>query len=356
MSSIPSGVDMDTQQTGLPDDDPTAAERKKDHIELAFQSQIAAATLDPRFYYEPIIAAHPEENTDDGFSFLGKTMRLPLWVSSMTGGTEKAQRINHNLARACREFGMGMGLGSCRPLLYSDERLSDFAVRDLIGKDQLLFANLGIAQLELLVEEGELWRVSTMLQKLDADGLIIHVNPLQEWLQPEGDRFRHAPLVTIKAVMNGLPDLPIIVKEVGQGMGKESLRALLQLPLAAIDFAASGGTNFAKLELLRSDPLKHHVFEPLARVGHGANEMVDLVNELKQEMGAQVQCEHIIISGGVQNFLDGYYLTEKIRFKSIYGQASAFLRYAQEDYEQLQTYVQAQARGLKIAKTFLRLK
>lgn len=356
MSSIPSGVDMDTQQTGLPDDDPTAAERKKDHIELAFQSQMAAATLDPRFYYEPIIAAHPEEGTDNGFSFLGKTMRLPLWVSSMTGGTEKAQRINQNLARACREFGMGMGLGSCRPLLYSDDRLSDFAVRELIGKDQLLFANLGIAQLEQLVEEGELWRINSMLQKLDADGLIIHVNPLQEWLQPEGDRFRHAPLVTIKAIINSLPDLPIIVKEVGQGMGKESLRALLQLPLAAIDFAASGGTNFAKLELLRSDPLQHHVFEPLARVGHGAREMVEIVNELKHELGPRVQCEHIIISGGVQNFLDGYYLTEKIEFKSIYGQASAFLRYAQEDYEQLQTYVQAQARGLKVAKTFLRLK
>lgn len=356
MTSIPSGVDTDTQKAGLPDNDPTAAERKKDHIELAFQSQVAAAALDSRFYYEPIVAAHPDENAETGFSFLGKTMSLPLWVSSMTGGTEKAHRINHNLARACREFGMGMGLGSCRPLLYSDERLSDFAVRELIGSEQLLFANLGIAQLEQLVEEGELWRITTMLQKLEADGLIIHVNPLQEWLQPEGDRFRHAPLVTIKAIINSLPDLPVIVKEVGQGMGKESLRALLQLPLAAIDFAASGGTNFAKLELLRSDPLKHHVFEPLARVGHGASEMVDLVNELKQELGPKVKCEHIIISGGVQNFLDGYYLTEKIQFKSIYGQASAFLRYAQEDYEQLQTYVQAQARGLKVAKTFLRLK
>nr|WP_245569351.1 isopentenyl-diphosphate delta-isomerase [Lewinella cohaerens] len=356
MSSILSSVDMNTQQAGLPDDDPTAAERKKDHIELAFQSQVAAATLDARFYYEPIIAAHPAEDTAEEFSFLGKTMKLPLWVSSMTGGTEKAQRINQNLARACREFGMGMGLGSCRPLLYSDERLSDFAVRELIGEDQLLFANLGIAQLEQLIADEELWRVSAMIKKLDADGLIIHVNPLQEWLQPEGDRFQHAPLVTIKAVLSGLPDLQIIVKEVGQGMGKESLRALLQLPLAAIDFAASGGTNFAKLELLRSDPAKHLVYEPLAKVGHGADEMVELVNELKEELGSQLQCEHIIISGGVQNFLDGYYLTEKIQFKSIYGQASAFLRHAQDDYEQLQTYVQAQARGLKVAKTFLRLK
>lgn len=356
MSSIPSTVDIDPNKAVLPDDDPTAATRKQDHIELAFKSQVAAATLDSRFYYEPIIAAHPTEDTSEGFTFLGKTMRLPLWVSSMTGGTEKAQRINQNLARACQEFGMGMGLGSCRPLLYSDERLSDFAVRDLIGPEQLLFANLGIAQLEPLVENGEMWRINSMLQKLAADGLIIHVNPLQEWLQPEGDRFKQPPLVTIEAVLKQLPDLPIIVKEVGQGMGRESLRALLQLPLAAIDFAASGGTNFAKLELLRSEPAKHLVYEPLARVGHQAEEMVDLVNALKLELGAQVQCKHIIISGGVQNFLDGYYLMEKIQFKSIYGQASAFLRHAQEDYEQLRTYVQAQARGLNVAKTFLRLK
>jgi isopentenyl-diphosphate delta-isomerase len=179
---------------------------------------------------------------------------------------------------------------------------------------------------------------------------------LQEWLQPEGDRFRYAPLVTIKTVLDTLPDVPIIVKEVGQGMGLESLRALLQLPLAAVDFAASGGTNFAKLELLRSDQTKHLVYEPLAKVGHTASEMVDLVNDLKVELGDRVQCEHIIISGGIQTFLDGYYLKEKINFPSIYGQASPFLRYAQEDYEQLRTYVQAQARGLKVAETFLRLK
>lgn len=357
MSSIPQKVDIDPIKNNFPDDDPTAAERKKDHIELAFKSQVTAAMLDERFYYEPLLAAHPtQEDSWPAFSFLGKQMRLPLWVSSMTGGTEKAHRINHNLAQACREFGMGMGLGSCRPLLYSDERLADFAVRDIIGAEQLLFANLGIAQLEQVLEADECWRISEMIAKLDADGLIIHVNPLQEWLQPEGDRFRQPSLQTIQQIIEKLPELPIIVKEVGQGMGRASLRALLQLPLAAIDFAASGGTNFAKLELLRSEPERQMIYEPLARIGHTAAEMVQLVNELKVELGEQVQCEQIIISGGVKTFLDGYYLMEKTNFSSIYGQASAFLRHAQDDYEKLQTYVRAQAQGLVLARHYLTVK
>jgi len=110
-------------------EDPTAEDRKKDHIELAFQSQVAVHSLDQRFYYEPLLAAHPTATTLAPFSFLNKTMQVPLWVSSMTGGTAMANTINHHLARACGEFGMGMGLGSCRSLLYSDEYLADFNVR-----------------------------------------------------------------------------------------------------------------------------------------------------------------------------------------------------------------------------------
>lgn len=340
----------------LPDNDPTAAERKRDHIELAFQSQITAAQLDGRFSYEPLLAAHPGTEGWGAFPFLGKTMRLPLWVSSMTGGTEKAHRINHNLAHACRDFGMGMGLGSCRPLLYSDERLADFAVRDLIGDEQLLFANLGIAQLETLIATNELWRVAALVDKLAADGLIIHVNPMQEWLQPEGDRFQHPPLDTIRTVLDALPNIPLIVKEVGQGMGRASLRALLQLPLAAVDFAASGGTNFAMLELLRAAPEQRDLFGPLAHVGHSADEMVDTANALKIELGQHLRCQHIIISGGIQTFLDGYYLVKKLQISSIYGQASAFLRHAQGDYADLHAYVASQARGLALAQAFLSIK
>ena len=289
------------------------------------------------------------------FLFLGKTMQVPMWVSSMTGGTEMARTINKNLARACGEFGMGMGLGSCRALLYSDERIEDFDVRQFMGDGLPLFANLGIAQLEQLIDKGELQRVRQLVDKLQADGLIIHINPLQEWLQPEGDRYDKSPLETITTFMEKV-DVPVIVKEVGQGMGYQSLKALMQLPLSAIDFAANGGTNFARLEMQRGDASKANIYEQLAFVGHSAEEMVAIYNQLLDELGDKVKCRQVIISGGVKNFLDGYYLINKIKTNAVYGQASGFLRHARGNYEELRAYVRSQVEGLELANAFLSVK
>ena len=336
-------------------EDTNAVARKKDHIELAFKSQVEDNQLDKRFYYEPLLSAHPNKNILPEFQFLGKKMRAPVWVSSMTGGTELASKINHNLARACRDFGMGMGLGSCRSLLYSDEYLADFNVRPFIGDNLPLYANLGIAQLEQLIDNKEYYVITNLIDKLQADGLIVHVNPFQEWLQPEGDRFKYAPIDTIKNLLDNL-DLKIIVKEVGQGMGYESLKALFQLPLEAIDFAANGGTNFAKLELLRSDETKQLIYGQLANVGHSAADMVDITNDIINELGDKALVNQVIISGGVRTFLDGYYLINKLNTNCVYGQASAFLKHARGSYEELYDYVNAQIEGLELANTFLKIR
>ncbi|MEZ4918707.1 MAG: isopentenyl-diphosphate delta-isomerase [Saprospiraceae bacterium] len=335
--------------------DPTAAERKKDHIDLAFKSQVEQGLLDERFDYEPMLAAHPKPGSLAPIDFLGKKLRAPIWVSSMTGGTSHANVINHNLARACGEFGMGMGLGSCRQLLYSDEHLADFQVRPDIGPDAPLFANLGIAQLEQLLAEKAGDKIAELLEKLDADGLIIHVNPLQESMQPEGDLFARAPLDTIEESLS-IVKKPIIVKEVGQGFGPRSMRALLQLPLAAIEFAAAGGTNFAKLELLRGNPLKQQIFANFTQVGHTAANMLQSVSDILSEPGFQPQTKHLIMSGGVRDFMDGYYLLQKSPLPAVYGQASGFLKHAQADYETLQEYVASQIWGLELAYAYLRLR
>ena len=229
--------------------DPESALRKKDHIELALNSQ--ESSLDKRFIYEPVHGNHLGKLNVE-LDLASKSMKYPLWISSMTGGTEYAGEINHNLARACAEFGLGMGLGSCRSLLYSDEYLADFDVRSTIGNERPLFGNLGIAQIEELMHSGELGRVEELMEKLRIDGLIIHINPLQEWLQPEGDRISVDPIITLQRFLDALP-IPVIVKEVGQGMGYQSLQSLLNLPLEALDFGAHGGTNFSKLELSRSN-------------------------------------------------------------------------------------------------------
>ena len=342
---------METPQPGKRSEDPTAERRKQDHIALAFEAQVASG--DDRFYYEPALSAHPGE-LDLSIDFLNKRMRAPIWVSSMTGGTEWAGKINGNLARACRQYGLGMGLGSCRILLYDDEHLPDFAVRPLLGDEQLLYANLGIAQLEELFERGHQDRITELVRRLDADGLIVHINPMQEWLQPEGDRFRHPPIDTIKRVLD--LDLSVIVKEVGQGMGPESIRALLQLPIDALDFGALGGTNFALLEMMRQDAAVLEDYSDLATLGHTAPEMVDFVNHALEDLGGRVNCRQVIISGGVRNFLDGYYLMKKISLPAIYGQASGFLRHAHESADSLNAYVERQIEGLRLAGTFLRVR
>lgn len=334
--------------------DPTASDRKKDHIALAFESRVTQDQIDQRFYYEPIAQAHPIDHALLEMIFLGKPFKAPIWVSSMTGGTGLAKTINQNLAKACGEYGLGMGLGSCRQLLESDEYLADFQVRKWMH-DQPLYANLGIAQLEQLIANNQMSKITELILKLEADGLIVHVNPMQEWLQPEGDRFVFPPLDTIKRLIDALP-CKMIVKEVGQGMGPKSLKSLIELPLEAIDFGANGGTNFALLELLRADPKTAENFMPLANIGHSALEMVEMVNYFMGHEGVDKQCTQFIISGGIQDFLDGFYHMSKMTSPSIYGQASGFLKHAMANYEDLQCYVEAQIKGLALANTFLTAK
>lgn len=334
--------------------DPTSTSRKHDHIELAFKSQLAADANDERFYYEPMLGYH-QQVADLSKTFLGKQLNIPLWISSMTGGTELAGTINRRLAEACAEFGLGMGLGSCRKLLYDNVWFDDFNLRPILGPERPFFANLGVAQVETLLAEGKSDLIHALVARLQADGLILHINPLQEWFQPEGDRFTRPPLETLQELME-VAEYQIIVKEVGQGMGPESIRALLQLPIAALDFGAFGGTNFSRLELLRDKREESGLFADLAHIGHTAAEMTGFVAEAVAGLGDRVQCREVIISGGIRNFLDGYWCMEKLPLNSIYGQGSGFLKYAQQSPEALKTYIESQKQGLILCKQYLKTK
>ncbi len=325
--------------------------RKKEHIKLAFESSVGIEEQDHRFNYEPMLSAHPTDELKP-FEFLGKKMNAPIWISSMTGGTEKANKINKNLARAANEFGLGMGLGSCRIILEDDTYFDDFNLREIIGYEYPFYANLGIAQIEKVLEDKKIDLVKELMFKLQVDGLIIHVNPLQEWLQPEGDRLKRSPIETITDFIENFEG-KIIVKEVGQGIGPESLQKLLQLPLAAIDFGAFGGTNFAKLELLRASDENKELFEPFSKIGHNPYQMVEYLNNLAEKI--DFAFKEFIISGGIKNFLDGFYLLKKLKFKAVYGQASNLLKYASDSYEALKNYLSKQIDGLSLAFAFLRV-
>ncbi len=307
---------------------------------------------DQRFYYEPLLGK--PESVDLSVKFADYDFGAPIWVSSMTGGTELAGRINKNLAKIVNKFNLGLGLGSCRQLLDSDEFLNDFKIRKYIG-ERPFFANLGIAQIEQLIISGQIGKIDDLIKKLDADGLIIHINPIQEFIQPEGDKIFVKPLDTIKRLIDKT-EFKIVVKEVGQGMGIKSLKELMLLPLTAIEFGAYGGTNFTKLELLRKDNNNFEQNSSLVNIGHNAEEMVDFIEMIKPELNNKISCNNFIISGGIKNYLDGYYLIERLNSPSLYGMASGFLKPAMEGYEKLEKYVSEHLEGLKIAKTYLKIK
>lgn len=326
-------------------------DRKKEHIHLAFEANVTRAQADPRFMYEPMLSAHPAGQAEP-FSFLGKKMKLPFWISSMTGGTQRAGAINAKLAKATGEFGLGMGLGSCRSLFHSDDYWDDFKVRDLISNDYPFYSNLGIAQLEELLSKNEAGKIDYLNRQLKADGTIIHINPLQEAFQPEGDVLKRPPIECIQELLERV-ESPIIVKEVGQGMGYESLKALLHLDIAAIEFGALGGTNFTKLEQMRRIS-NSSIFEGFAMVGHTAEEMTMMVNQIVEQGGTK--CPQIIISGGIKSLLDGYYLTQISKLPAVVGMGAAFLNYALKDYAELQGFIANMAKGWQLAEAFLRVR
>lgn len=329
------------------------SQRKTDHIKMAASSAPLHPESDQRFDYEPLLSAHPEGSK--AVHFLGKSMKHPLWISSMTGGSVEAHHINHLLAEACAEFGLGLGLGSCRTLLNSDAFFDDFNLRPIMGNNLPLYANLGIAQIEKLLSKNESERIHHLVHKLRADGLFIHVNPIQEWLQPEGDLLKRPAIETIAElteIVSG--NYKLIVKEVGQGIGPESLKQLLNLNIDGLEFGAFGGTNFANIEIMRNQQGHAQSMSPLATVGHTADQMVKIVNRITSK--EKIHCQQLIISGGIKNFLDGYYFMQKSTIPSIYGMAGVVLQKAMQSKQILFDFLKAEIEGYQFANAFLRVK
>lgn len=323
----------------------TSSRRKDDHITLAQQSMIETALMDDRFFYEPMLSGHPNLINKNKKIF-GKNIESPFWISSMTGGSAKAYGLNRVLAKMANKYKIGMGLGSCRCLMESSIRFEDFNLRSILGDDLPFFANIGIAQIEEInIDKKKREFFLSQIQRLAVDGLIIHVNPLQEWLQPEGDRFQFSPIESISRFTNLCPETKIIVKEVGQGFGPRSMAAILNLPIIGIEFASFGGTNFSRLEMLRSDKKNHQ--SNLAFVGHSVMEMIEFYNQVGNFD------KEVILSGGVTNFLDGYYFQQLIKTNSVIGMAGEVLRYALEGEQALDDFMSQQVEGHRFAQQFL---
>jgi isopentenyl-diphosphate Delta-isomerase len=186
-------------------------------------------------------------------SFLGKNLRSPIVVDSMTGGAPKAEEINGLLAEVSEQMGFAMGLGSQRAGLISDEMARTYSVARKKAPTAFLFANIGGAQLAkgFTVKEAE--KLVTMIQ---ADALAVHLNPLQEVVQPEGEASFRGVLTAIKRLCSEL-SVPVMVKEVGAGISREVARKLEAAGVRAINVSGAGGTSWAGVEAVRAAERKH---------------------------------------------------------------------------------------------------
>ena len=225
-------------------------ERKSEHLQINLEKDVDFELTTGLEHYRFGHNALPEldfRDVDTSTTFLDSPLRLPLLISSMTGGTEAARRINLHLAEGAQAAGIAMGLGSLRAALEAPHLIDTFRVRHL-APDILLFANLGAANLNTGFGLEECLR---SVDSVEADALIIHLNPLQEALQADGNTDWRGLLGKIGAVCHGL-GVPVIAKEVGWGISARVARQLVDVGVSAIDVAGSGGTSWSQVEMYRA--------------------------------------------------------------------------------------------------------
>lgn len=313
-------------------------ERKADHIRVNLEEDVDSGLFAGFEHLHFEHSALPEIDLDDidlSQDFLGKTLAAPLLISSMTGGTAQASEINRNLAIAAQEAGIAMGLGSQR-VAIEDPSLSDtFNMRD-VAPDALMFANLGAVQLNYGYGAEEAQRAIDMIE---ADALVLHLNALQEAVQPEGDT-RFGSLLSKIEVLVASVSVPVIAKEVGWGISGTVAKRLVEAGVAIIDVAGAGGTSWSQVEMHRAAEEKQ---ADLARM------FVDWgipTAEAVRQVRAALPDIPVIASGGLRSGLD---IAKSIALGAqLGGMAGPFLRAAVESSEAVTGLIHQTVRELRV--------
>lgn len=225
--------------------------RKQHHVEITVSKDVSfrnkTAGLER---WEFVHNALPEldlSEVDPSTSFLKKRLFLPIIISSMTGGYQAAARINRQLAEVCAEKGLAMGVGSQRQAMEDDSFHHTFHVVREAAPDISLFGNIGAAEVARLKDASAVLKLAELVH---ADAFAVHLNPLQEFLQPEGNPEFCGVLKGIAMLVREMP-IPIIVKEIGAGISAAVARRLIDVGVEIIDVAGAGGTSWAGVEILR---------------------------------------------------------------------------------------------------------
>lgn len=320
---------------------PEVRDRKAEHIRLALEPAMQLGTSwwdDYRFGH----CALPEiamAEVDASVEFLGRRLAAPLLISCMTGGTEMAGRINRNLAAAAEVTGVAVGVGSQRKALEDPAKADTFRVREAAPSVPLL-ANLGAVQLNYGMGVRECRQAVEMI---GADALVLHLNPLQEALQPEGQCDFSGLLPKIAEVVRGV-GVPVVAKEVGSGLSESVARALAGVGVCILDTAGTGGTSWARIEARRSGELD--LGELFAGWG--------LPTPLSIQEVRRVEGVTVIASGGLRNGLD---LAKALALGAdLGGMAWPFLAAATESPDRVAEKVQRIVRELKICMFCLGVK
>ncbi len=313
-------------------------ERKADHIRVNLEEDVDSGLFAGFEHLHFEHSALPEIDLDDidlSQDFLGKTLAAPLLISSMTGGTAQASEINRNLAIAAQEAGIAMGLGSQR-VAIEDPSLSDtFNMRD-VAPDALMFANLGAVQLNYGYGAEEAQRAIDMIE---ADALVLHLNALQEAVQPEGDT-RFGSLLSKIEVLVASVSVPVIAKDVGWGISGTVAKRLVQAGVEIIDVAGAGGTSWSQVEMHRAAEEKQ---ADLARM------FVDWgipTAEAVRQVRAALPDIPVIASGGLRSGLD---IAKSIALGAqLGGMAGPFLGAAVESSEAVTDLIHQTVRELRV--------
>lgn len=225
--------------------------RKADHIKINLEEDVRSGLTSGLERYRFIHEALPEVDldlVDTTLTLFGKKMNAPILISSMTGGTVEAKKINQRLANAAQEMHLAMGVGSQRAAFENPNLKETFSIARKLAPDILLFANLGAIQLNNGFSLDHCRRAVEMLQ---ADALCLHLNPLQEAVQAGGDTNFTGLARKIEDIC-GKIEVPVIVKEVGWGISENTAKTLAECGVSAIDVAGAGGTSWSQVELHRA--------------------------------------------------------------------------------------------------------
>lgn len=270
--------------------------RKADHIRISSEEDVQSGLTTGLENVHLIHEALPEINLDEvdlAISLFNKQLSAPVLISSMTGGTAGALKINKMLAEAAAELGLALAVGSQRAAIEQPQLASTYQVRKF-GTIPLLFANLGAIQLNMGYGIDECLRAVDMIE---ADGLILHLNPLQEALQPDGNTHFANLLSKIETVCKKI-SIPVIVKEVGWGISAKTAQRLARAGVAAIDIAGAGGTSWSQVESFRiSDPTQSEIAGTFKGWGIPTAKTIQLVRQNAPNV-------LIFASGGLRNGLD----------------------------------------------------